>query len=59
MSYQVRPLIAKTAFNNDSSLTSHSNDDSKNNFLYGSIQLDKYLRNSPHVPDSEYYSHEN
>ena len=49
----------KSASNNDSSLTSNSNDDSKNNFLYGSIQLDKYLRNSPHVPDSEYYSHEN
>ena len=49
----------KAASNNDSSLTSNSNDDSKNNFLYGSIQLDKYLRNSPHVPDSEYYSHEN
>ena len=39
--------------------TSNSNDDSKNNFLYGSIQLDKCLINSPHVPDSEYYSHEN
>ena len=49
----------KSASNNNSSLTSNSNDDSKNNFLYGSIQLDKYLRNSPHVPDSEYYSHEN
>ena len=49
----------KSASNNDSSLTSNSNDDSKNNFLYGSIQLDKCLINSPHVPDSEYYSHEN
>ena len=49
----------KTASQTDSQLMNNSNNYSKNNFLYGSIQLDKCLRNSPHVPDSEYYSHEN
>ena len=49
----------KTNSGTESQLIKNSIDGSKNNFLYGSIQLDKYLRNSPHVPDSEYYSHEN
>ena len=59
MSYQVPPLIAKTASNDDSSLANNSNNYSKNIYLFESIQLDNCYRNNPHVPDSEYYSHEN
>ena len=49
----------KAPFINDSSLTNNSNNYSTNISLFESIQLDKCLKNSPHVPDSEYYSHEN
>ena len=48
----------KTASQTNSLLVNNSNNYSKNNFLYGSIELDKCLRNNPHVPDREYYSHE-
>ena len=49
----------KAPFINDSLIANNSNYYSKNIFLFESIQLDNYFRNNPHVPDSEYYSHEN
>ena len=49
----------KAPFINDSSLTNNSNNYSTNISLFESIQLDNCYRNNPHVPDSEYYSHEN
>ena len=49
----------KAPFINDSSLANNSKNYSKNISLFESIQLDNCYRNNPHVPDSEYYSHEN
>lgn len=49
----------KTNSGTESQLIKNSIDGSKNSFLNESIQLDRCWRNNPHVPDSEYYSHEN
>ena len=48
----------KASFAIDSLFTDNSNNYSKNISLSEFIQLDNCYRNNPHVPDSEYYSHE-
>ena len=46
-----------TSFNSELLPQENSIGDSLKKSLSDSIKLDNYCRNSPHVPDSEYYSH--